>query len=145
MALAMGVSLACGDGAHGCTLVQCAGNGLQVPLVDASGQGVAAKGQYYTSAGGGSTHSFDCTGAASPKSYADCEDDRLQVGGLVQPGIEVQIHFQDAGGAWSEWLPVPLTLNPHPDPDFNGPGCPCTWYSATAEPLIVPAAWQWQR
>jgi hypothetical protein len=32
-----------------------------------------------------------------------------------------------------------LDITTHTEPEFNGPGCPCTWYTATAEPFVVPA------
>jgi hypothetical protein len=132
------------EGSRECTLAECSGFGLEVPLVDDAGRPVAAKGEYRTSAEGGNSQSFDCTSGARPRPYPDCEENRLQVGSVLRPGTTLEVSFQDASGAWSEWLPVALTLHAHTDPDFNGPGCPCTWYSADAEPLIVPAASQWQ-
>jgi hypothetical protein len=27
----------------------------------------------------------------------------------------------------------------HTDPDFNGPGCPCSWDEITLDPVVVPA------
>jgi hypothetical protein len=56
----------------------------------------------------------------------------------LRPGTASEVRFEVANGAWSEWQEVVLDLTERTDPDFNGPGCPCTWYTATARAIVVP-------
>jgi hypothetical protein len=51
----------------------------------------------------------------------------------------VQIRFELLDGSMSAWQPLTLAWTSHTEPDFGGPGCPCTSYTVTATPVIVPA------
>jgi len=120
------VCSACSD--HNCTLVACSGSQV-VALVDATGNAVAARGELLAS-GSSEAVAFDCT----TKTLCDA---RMQV--QVTDGDKLR--FELSGGDWSEWVtfdeadfePTETT-----DPDFNGPGCPCTWTDLRAT-LEVPA------
>jgi hypothetical protein len=113
---------------------------VPLALVDESGQGVAAKGEYRNSQG--FSQPFDCTLAHNVTSpFAACQGNVVQLDAVdLQPGATYEIHFEAENGEWSEWLPVPLQPTQHTDPDFNGPGCECSWYTGQAQPLVVPAA-----
>ena len=131
------------DAEHSCAAVLCAGNGVDVPVVDEAGDSVAVKGEWRASGQVASPEPFDCTISQPLAPVPDCDGNVLHLGAILQGNTSLELHFKDPSGAWSEWLPVAMTLEAHTDPDFNGPGCPCTWYSASAEPLIVPAASRW--
>ena len=122
--------------ARDCTEMGCVGYGVQLALVDESGKQVAAKGEYRSNAAGATARDFDCTETRLPLSH--CQDGLLELGELLAPDLAFDVRFRDDQGDWTAWSPVAVTLSEQTDPDFNGPGCPCTWYAGTAEPLLVP-------
>jgi hypothetical protein len=50
----------------------------------------------------------------------------------------MEVRFELPGGELGEWQPVALEVTSDTDPDYNGPGCACTTYSGSAEPIVVP-------
>ncbi|MEO8183125.1 MAG: hypothetical protein ABI895_30205 [Deltaproteobacteria bacterium] len=128
------------DGPRDCNTGACSGPAVTLALVDESGQGVAAKGEYRSNDGRSLPQPFDCT-LARTSLFAACAENVVRLYTFnLQPGMSHEVHFEGDNGEWSEWLPVPLQLTRRTDPDFNGPGCSCTWYTGQAEPLVVPAA-----
>jgi hypothetical protein len=125
-----------------CSKAACGGPPVPLALVDESDQGVAAKGEYRNNQGLLQPQPFHCTLAPDTTSpFPVCDGNLLRLdAGNLQPGATYEIRFEAENGAWSEWLPVPLQLTKHTDPDFNGPGCECTWYTGQAQTLVVPAA-----
>jgi hypothetical protein len=113
---------------------------VDVQLTDDSGTPVAARGEYRTNRNS-ETRAFDCS--VTPESSnldADCSDGRVTAFPLsAEPGTALQFRFELAGGSFTAWQGVPLDYESETDPDFNGPGCPCTWYNATSDPVVVPA------
>jgi hypothetical protein len=82
-------------------------------------------------------------GPRASDSDSDCNDNVVSAAPLYRgPGSTIEVRFELANGGWTEWQPVALTFERHTDPDFNGPGCECSWYTATAEPILVPAGAQ---
>jgi hypothetical protein len=131
--------LACED--EQCTeRAACVGEIMQVALVDDDGEVVAAEGEYR--AGSARTDSlvvsFDCDRDEESDTYA-CVDGELSVGPPWADDFFLDLRFELPDGTFTEWLPVPLEVTSETDPDFNGEGCPCTTYSGSAEPFVVPA------
>ena len=131
---------ACGADGHSCTLKGCVGGPVRVQLVDDAGTPVAARGEYEANRDG-EARSFDCTVTPESSSYdADCTDGQVTVFPFYSnPGTTLRFRFELADGSFSEWQAASLDYESHTDPDFNGPGCPCTWYDATSGPVVVPA------
>jgi hypothetical protein len=134
-----GLLAACGD--QTCSAALCSGSALQLPLVDEAGASVPARGEYRTNRELPEQRPFDCTvGPRASDFDSDCNDNVVLAAPLYRgPGSTVEVRFQQADGSRTEWQDVALTFEYHTDPDFNGPGCGCSWYTAVAEPIIVPA------
>jgi hypothetical protein len=129
--------LACGESGP-CTLSLC-GESAEVQLTDQDGNPVAARGQVRDIATEFEI-AFDCSSNSqrNVRSLA-CRDNVVLLAGIIpRPGSIVEVRFGLQDGSISEWQPLSLQLSEHTDPDFNGPGCPCTWYSATVAPVVVP-------
>lgn len=113
---------------------------MQVALVDDDGEVVAAKGEYR--AGTGHTDSFvvqfDCERDEANYVHA-CVDGELLAGPPFAEDFFLEVRFELPDATFTEWLPVPLEITSETDSDFNGEGCPCTTYSGSAEPFVVPA------
>jgi hypothetical protein len=67
-----------------------------------------------------------------------CEDGALNIDELFFPNSKVEVRFQLPDGTLSNWQPVQLKLTKHTIEDFNGPGCPCTYYDGTDTVVMVP-------
>jgi hypothetical protein len=55
------------------------------------------------------------------------------------PDSIAELRFGLDDGSFTQWQPLELDFQRHTDPDFNGDGCSCTWYDASAL-VIVPGA-----
>jgi hypothetical protein len=123
--------------------MDCAGILSDIVLVDEAGEPASARGEYRSSNSWSSTGParFDCTaGPADAASARPCVEGRVAVGSVdMQPDARAEVRFELRDGSWSEWQSLALDITSHTDPEFNGPGCPCTWYTATAAPIVVPA------
>jgi len=124
---------------HACTAMGCVGTAPALPLVDDQGQPIYTRGEIRTSQLGLDTaQPFDCL-------PSDARPDVCPNGTVLPPFFElrpedtVDIRFELSDGTWSAWQPVDVRLTKHTDPDFNGPDCPCTWYTSTVDPIVVPA------
>jgi hypothetical protein len=123
---------------HSCTDIGCLGKKVEVALVDEAGDPVAARGEIRYSGHPGGV--FDCTVAPTPTAKdVDCENDTLQVAPVFNDDDELDIRFELDDGSFSDWQPVPLTVEREVLADVNGPGCDCTVWNGTAEPVTVPA------
>ena len=121
-----------------CTDLPCLGRNVEVALVDESGDPVAARGEIRYSRHQGGL--FDCTVApTSTAQDVDCENDTLLLGPAFNDDDELDIRFELGDGSFSDWQPVPLTVERVVLADVNGPDCDCTVWNGTAEPVIVPA------
>lgn len=135
--LAALVTVASGCG-HTCTAADCPGFG-SITLLDAEGERVLARGEVRPP---GATEGvgFDCTEPASPATIS-CDDEGTLWLGEVPTGDAppvYEVRFQLSGGGFSDWEEVELELEEVTDPDFNGPGCSCTWTEGHAS-VTVPA------
>jgi hypothetical protein len=130
---------ACGE--PECTAVACTGGSVPLRLVDDAGRPVAARGEYRTNRDPPERWPFDCTvGPRASDSDSDCNDNVVTFTlPYTGPSTVLQMRFQIVDGDWSEWQEVPLAFEQHTDPDFNGPGCACSWYTAAAEAVLVPS------
>jgi len=135
-----GLLPACGADTHSCTAKGCVGGPVDIQLVDDAGAPVSARGEYKTNRNS-ETRSFDCS--VTPESSnldADCTDGQVTVFPFIaDPGTTLQFRFALADGSLTDWQGIRLDYESETDPDFNGPGCSCTWYNATSEPAVVPA------
>jgi hypothetical protein len=57
----------------------------------------------------------------------------------LRPELVYELRFARADGSMTPWQVVPLELERKTDPDFNGPGCSCSWYIAQPASVTVPA------
>ncbi|HTV20013.1 MAG TPA: hypothetical protein VMG12_15115 [Polyangiaceae bacterium] len=146
LALAFTLAVAgCGDDLpHECTSASCLGGAPPaVELVDDAGNPAAPRGELRSTGPWNALEvaAFDCS---RPPSVGG-PPPRCDAGGVltlsneVRPDWRLELRFALLDGAWSEWRRVLLDISSHTEPEFNGPGCPCTWYSATAEAIVVPA------
>jgi hypothetical protein len=137
---------ACSD-EHACTDADCLGLAPGIPLVDESGMPVIARGEVQNLSGGGQSP-FDCTvpvpivvPGPRPIPASGCVGNVVVAGGEARSSKAAsQIRFEQSDGSFTPWQPVAVDVTRHTDPDFNGPGCPCTWYSASAGDVIVPVS-----
>jgi hypothetical protein len=111
-------------------------------LVDDAGDPVAARGEYRSNMPGSVPSAFDCSPAG-----ADASPELQCPNGVilstiydVRSNTSLELRFELNEGGLSDWQSVPLEVTERTDTDFNGPGCPCTWYDATAQPITVPIA-----
>jgi len=131
------LGLGCSDGSLHCMRASCLGPEVTVELVDAAGARVAARGEVRSGPYPG--RRFDCSTAAESKpDVAGCTDGVLKLGSLDTTDDVRDIRFQRGDGSFTDWEPVPLTIEEEVLDDFNGPGCPCTVHHGTAEPVTVP-------
>jgi hypothetical protein len=123
-----------------CHLVDCGGF-VEVALVDEAGSAIAAvRGEYREGLQPGTVSSFACDANNAPSAgRVTCKDGKLSLQAARNLDAIDEIRFQLADGTFTEWQEVTLRVREHTDPDFNGPGCSCSWKSATAEPVVVPA------
>jgi hypothetical protein len=130
---------ACGDGTHECATARCGGALPVVALVDEAGNPVAARGEQrsadYPAA---PATAFDCEPADAGQPTLCARGQLLLSVFEAHPGTRVELRFQLRDGSWSDWQVLALDITSHTDPEFNGPGCPCTGYTATAQPIVVP-------
>jgi hypothetical protein len=144
-ALALGACLAAasceGDEPFECASAACGGTLGDIVFVDEAGQPAAARGEYRSSTDSATRAPvpFDCSPAdAGQRSL--CDEGRLSPSVVfTQPDTRLALRFQLHDGSWSAWQALTLHFTSHTDPDFNGPGCPCTSYSATVGSVVVPA------
>jgi hypothetical protein len=136
------VALGCGDdredGALTCTLKGCGGLS-ELALIDDDGEPARARGEFRstdTEPTSQQTVPFDC---APARPNAGCSDGVLLIDlPIAPPRTVVDVRFELSDGTWSAWQTLDLEVTSHTEPDFNGPGCSCTWYTATAAPIVVP-------
>ncbi len=129
----------CGVFPKVCNDMGCIGS-AEVALVDAAGDPVAPSGELRRVGGSVDLRPFDCAATSDVVTeYAECENGVLVLGYLGDRAERFELRFELEGAEWSDWQEVQLELTPHTDPDFNGPGCECTWLEGRAEPLVVPA------
>jgi hypothetical protein len=121
---------------HPCGEAQCSGS-ISLPLVTEAGEPASVRGELVLD---GVPRAFDCSPTRAPN------DDTLPCpGGVIgwpsaPPGpMHIELRYRRVDGSFTDWQASDLALETETDPDFNGPDCPCTWYTATAEPRIVPA------
>jgi hypothetical protein len=120
-----------------CNLMGCTGS-AEVAFIDAHDNAVAPSGELRR-VGDASTQSFDCSVTSRfVTSEADCADGVLFLGYVADGKERFEVRFALDAGGWSPWREVPLELEAYTDPNFNGPGCACTSYDGTAEPVVVP-------
>jgi hypothetical protein len=129
----------CGDDTQSCNDAYCTSVAPSIRLVDDAGQRAPARGEQRTRRKPAPL-SFDCTSTAGIPAQGDlaCENGLLSPGDETYPGNPVELRFELADGSFTEWREVELAYTSHTDPDYNGPGCPCTSYTATAAPVVVP-------
>jgi len=121
-----------------CTLVGCSGGTLKVTLVDDAGAVALARGELRTNRRP-DPRRFDCTREPSNGSSNTCRAGVVQLyPETLTPSSLVEFRFERSDGSLSEWQPVEIAYEQHTDPDFNGPGCGCSWYTFTPEPVLVP-------
>ena len=71
--------------------------------------------------------------------YLPCTNGVLTLGISLWSGDTLEIRFELQDGSMSDWQQVPLSFTAHTIEDFNGPGCPCTYYTVVAPRIAVPA------
>ena len=123
-----------------CTLRACGGAPLMISFVDDDSRDVAPSGQWRVSELQGPPRDFDCRSDAS----RGCVHGVITLGTIpLWPGRLFEVRFNLADGTVSEWQEVLLALTAHTLEDFNGPGCPCTYYEAAAASVVVPPQALW--
>ena len=139
--VASAVALGC-DPLHPCSDTLCGGAVPEVALVDEAGDPALVRGEYrLADSSGTGAGSFDCARRAPGAAPGwPCSEGTLSLPvDDVRPELAVELRFVLADGSWSAWQAVELEITRQTDPEFNGPDCPCSWYSATATPAVVPA------
>lgn len=134
--LAVGALLACSDDERVCADVECFGLPVQVPLVDEDELPLAARGELRNPTTPQESFPFDCT---APWPDSKCQSNFVVTGNYVySPEYAVEIRFVQSDDSFSSWQSVNLDFSRETNPDFNGLGCSCSYYSATAASVIVP-------
>jgi len=137
----LGISLAACEESHSCTLVGCGGVEPQLAFVDESEAPVTASGERRTTSHP-EPRTFQCAGQWAPDA-GSCGGGLIRFAQVGGNGISrqdvLELRFLLSDGSFTEWQSVPLHVEGHTDPDFNGPGCPCSWDDITFDPLLVPA------
>jgi len=134
LALPGALMLAAAGCTQTCTLIGCPDQN-QIDLVDADGEPTLARGEV-AAPDSRDALAFDCTIPSSP-----CDDTgTLRLDSLIAPdGLSTfRVRFELADGSFTAWQEVELELEEVTDPDFNGPGCSCTWNEGRGT-LAVPA------
>lgn len=137
--IGLGALVAGCDGLRSCDLAGCVGQEVSVELVDDAAKPVAARGELAYSSH--STKTFDCT--LSPDPYRNdfaCQDGVIALDSVHNPDDTIKVRFELEDGGFTDWQPVELSIEQEVLADFNGPGCDCTVYNGTTEPVIVPEA-----
>jgi hypothetical protein len=146
-ALALGACLAAASGCDEtpdkvtCTLGVCGGGTVEVELVDDDAQAAWARGEYRSRGASSASQptAFDCSLSADAGRYLPCSGGTLRLDSFTAwPTAVVEVRFVLNDGTWSAWQAIDLEFTEHIEPDFNGPGCSCTWYTATAAPIVLP-------
>jgi hypothetical protein len=128
----------CGESRE-CTLKGCRGPEVSVELVDDAAKPVAARGELAYSSH--STKAFDCTRSPDPsRNDFGCQDGVITLDSVYNPDDTIEVRFELEDGTFTDWQSVDLSIEKEVLSDFNGPGCDCTVYHGTAEPVVVPAA-----
>jgi hypothetical protein len=149
--LILGASLlvACDDGLQACGEVGCPeSSSTRIQLTDDQNRPIGARGEYrltWSSSGDRQAPTpFDCpagtlrSGDAGP-STNNCRGTQVELWGKLEPGVLVEARFDLEQGGQTEWLELGFDYTRQTDPNFNGPGCSCSWYEAEARPFVVPA------
>jgi hypothetical protein len=137
---ACAIASACDVGLHECASASCGGPLPEVALLDEAGNPSAARGEHRSvDARGEPATPFDCSPPDAGQASLCSEGVVLLSVFGARPGTRVELRFQLRDGSWSAWRALDLEITSHTDADFNGPGCPCTGYTATAAPIVVPA------
>jgi hypothetical protein len=132
-------ALTAGCGTTNCSDVGCLGQRVSVELVDEAGNRVSARGDLSYSHH--STEPFDCTLPSDGyRGRYRCEDGVLTLPSVHNPDTTIKVRFQQEDGTLTDWQPVELNIEKRVVSDFNGPGCDCTVYDGTTEPVTVPEA-----
>jgi hypothetical protein len=119
----------------------CGASQTLVRLVDETGTRIATVGEQRTSRGSGTgvPEPFDCRPGADAGT-GPCTDGSLVLFDFnLAPSTVYEVRFARADGSFTSWQRILLEIEEHTDPEFNGPGCPCTWYEAAPASVIVPA------
>ena len=139
--LFFGLSVFACNESHSCTLVQCIGVEPQLAFVDEGGVAVTASGERRTTSQP-EPRTFTCAGQEAPDG-GSCGGGLIRFADVGGSGITrqdvLEVRFLLSDGSYSAWQPVPFEVEGHTNPDFNGPGCPCSWDDITIEPVVVPA------
>ena len=130
--------VACGDDDRTCTAMACGSGDFGVSLVTDGGQPASARGEYRRGRTDPVVTRFNCDDDRAADEVA-CTGGRVGLPSFAGPGLVFEMRFQRPDGSLTEWQIVNLHIESVTDPDFNGPGCPCTWYEARPDPVIVPA------
>jgi hypothetical protein len=113
----------------------------RLAFVDESGVPVTASGERRTTSYP-EPRAFTCAGQEALDG-GSCGGGLVRFAPVGGNGITrqdvLELRFLLSNGSFSEWQPVPFDAEGHTDPDFNGPGCPCSWDDITFDPLLVPA------
>jgi hypothetical protein len=123
LCFSLGAFLGCSDD-HACTDMDCGGT-FVVALVDGAGLPAAGRGEIKE---GHSITAFEGNGGF------------VSVSSVISPTGAAEIRFDLQGGSFTPWQPLLVAYERHTDPDFNGPGCSCTWYNARARAVVPDAA-----
>jgi hypothetical protein len=121
LCFSLGCMFGCSDD-HACTSMACGGE-FVVALVDDAGLPLAAHGEFRNTRG---TTTFK----TEKFGWVDF---------ALSPNDAAEIHFELADGSFTPWQSIEFEFERHTDPDFNGPGCSCSWYDASSK-VVVPAA-----
>ena len=138
-----GLLTACDD-TRTCTLAECNGGAsVQLQLVDENDAPIAARGEYRITRSPDSFPTivpFDCSAAAGDAgpTYHNCSNGVVTLDGADHPSIDIDVRFELTQGSLTEWSTLQLNYQSQTDPDFNGPGCPCTRYDADDRTFLVP-------
>jgi hypothetical protein len=131
--------VACGNDDRSCTAAACGGGSFAVSLVTESGRPASVRGEFRRGRTNPIVTRFNC-GDGREADETACPGGIIGMPSFAGPGPVFEVRFQRPDGAFTEWQIVDLRIESVTDPDFNGPGCPCTWYEAQPEPVVVPAA-----
>ncbi len=136
----LGLLLAACDSSE-CERADCSSDVVQIAFVDDAGDPVIAKGEYRALRGAvvALQLAFDCsTEPGASDADGTCIDSELSVGPPWSADYAVEVRFALADGEFTDWQAVPLEVTTVTDPDYNGPGCECSRYEGSAEPVVVP-------
>jgi len=102
---------------------------------------VAARGEQRITrgSGAGEPQAFGCS-PAEDAGAAPCTDGVLIFSDFnLSPDVIYELRFARSDGSYTPWQRVALEPQKHTDADFNGSGCPCSWYEAEPVSVVVPA------